>query len=111
MLFVDGLKQNLLSVSQVCDRGCEIVFTSKDFKIKYVSSGQLVAKGIRIENNVYVLKEENEECHKPLGKTPEDPIIEMNPLGTVELPPEDEEGDFEDFRKDEGIAPQLPPYL
>jgi hypothetical protein len=54
VLFVDGLKHSLLSVSQVCDRGCEVVFTSK---IKSVNSRQLVAKGIRIENNVYVLKE------------------------------------------------------
>ena len=30
VLFVDGLKHNLLSVSQVCDRGCEVVFTSKE---------------------------------------------------------------------------------
>ena len=61
MLFVDGLKHNLLSVSQFCDRGCEVVFTSKDYRIKIVDSGQLVAKGIRTENNVYVLKEEEEE--------------------------------------------------
>ena len=47
VLFVDGLTHNLLSVSQVCDRGCEVVFTSKSCKIKYVPSGQLVAKGIR----------------------------------------------------------------
>jgi hypothetical protein len=66
VLFVDGLKHNLLSVSQVCDRGCEVVFTSKDCKIKYVNSGQLVAKGIRIENNVSVLKEEKEECVRTL---------------------------------------------
>ena len=57
MLFVDGLKNNLHSVIQVCDKGCEVVFTSKYCKIKSVPSGQLVAKGIRIENNVYVLKE------------------------------------------------------
>jgi hypothetical protein len=63
VLFVDGLKHNLLSFSQVCDRGCEVVFTSKDCKIKSMNSGQLVAKGIRTENNVYVLKEEKEECH------------------------------------------------
>ena len=43
VLFVDGLKHNLLSVSQVCDRGCEVVFNSKECKIKSVSSGQLVA--------------------------------------------------------------------
>jgi hypothetical protein len=63
VLFVDGLKHNLLSASQVCDKGCEFSFTSKDCKIKALSSGQLIAKGIRTENNVYVLKEEKEECH------------------------------------------------
>jgi hypothetical protein len=63
VLFVDGLKHNLLSVIQVCDKGCEVVFTSKNYKIKDLSSGQLIAKGIRTENNVYVLKEEKEECH------------------------------------------------
>ena len=47
----------------MCDRGCEVVFTSKDCKIKYVNSGQVVAKGIRTKNNVYVLKEDKEECH------------------------------------------------
>ena len=56
MLFVDGMKHNILSVSQVYDRGCEVVFTSRDCKIKSVPSGKLVAKGIRTENNVYVLK-------------------------------------------------------
>ena len=47
VLFLDGLKHNLLSVIHVCDRGCEVVFTSKDWKIKSVSSGKLVTKGIR----------------------------------------------------------------
>jgi hypothetical protein len=47
VFFVEGLKNNLLSVNQVYDRGCEVVFTSKDCRIKYVNSGQLVAKGIR----------------------------------------------------------------
>jgi hypothetical protein len=63
VLLVDGLKHNLISVIQMCDRGCEVLFMSKDCKIKFVNSGQLVAKGIRIENNVYVLKENREECH------------------------------------------------
>ena len=30
VLFVERLKHNLLSVSQVCDRGCEVVFNSKE---------------------------------------------------------------------------------
>jgi hypothetical protein len=38
VLLVDGLKHNLLSVSQMCDRGCEVVFTPKDYKIKSVNS-------------------------------------------------------------------------
>jgi hypothetical protein len=63
VLFVDVLKHNLLSVSQVFDRGCKVVFTSKDCKIQSVNLGQLIAKGIRTENNVCVLKEEKEECH------------------------------------------------
>jgi hypothetical protein len=60
VLLVEDLKHNILSVSQFYDRGCEVVFTSKECRIKTVDSGQLVAKGIRIENNVYVLKEEEE---------------------------------------------------
>jgi hypothetical protein len=63
VLLVDGMKHNFLSVSQMCDKGCEVVFTSKDCKIKSVNSGQVVVKGIRIDNNVYVLKEDREECH------------------------------------------------
>jgi hypothetical protein len=63
VLLVDGLKHNLLSVIQMCDRGCEVVFTSKDCKIKSINSGRVVAKGIRTKNNVYVLKEDREECH------------------------------------------------
>ena len=47
VLLVDGMKHNLLSVSQMCDKGCEVLFTSKDCKIKSVNSGQVVAKGIR----------------------------------------------------------------
>jgi hypothetical protein len=58
VLLVDGLENNFLSVSQMCDRGCEVVFTSKDCRIKSVNSGQVVAKGIRTENNVYVMKED-----------------------------------------------------
>jgi hypothetical protein len=43
-LLVDDLKHNLLSISQMCDRDCEEVFTSKDCKVKNVNLGQVVAK-------------------------------------------------------------------
>jgi hypothetical protein len=45
VLLVDGLKHNLLSVSQMCDRRCKVLFTSNDYKS--VNSRQVVAKGIR----------------------------------------------------------------
>jgi hypothetical protein len=63
VLLVDRLKHNLLSVSPMCDKGCKVLLMSKDYKIKSVNLGQVVAKGIRTENNVYVLKENREECH------------------------------------------------
>ena len=47
VMFVDGLKHNLISVSRVCDKGCEVMFTSKYCKIKSVRLGKLVEKGIR----------------------------------------------------------------
>jgi hypothetical protein len=94
VFFVDGLKHNLLSVNQFCDKGCEVVFTSKECKIKSLNSEQLVAKRIRTENNVYVSKEEKEECHlikydkiwlwhRRLGHLNFDHIIKLRNNGAV----------------------------
>jgi len=99
VLFVDGLKHNLLSVSQMCDKGCEVLFTAKDCKIKNVSLGKLVAKGIRAENNVYILKEEKEECylskydeswlwHRRLGHLHFDHLIKLKNRAAVRDFPE-----------------------
>jgi hypothetical protein len=98
VFLVDGLKHNLLTVSQMCDRGCEVVFTSKYCKIKSVNSGQVVAKGIRTNNNVYVLKEDREECHlrkhdeswlwhRRLGHLNFDHIIKLKNLEEVKYLP------------------------
>jgi hypothetical protein len=38
VLFFDGLKNNILCVSQICDRGCEVTFTTKNCKIKTVNT-------------------------------------------------------------------------
>jgi hypothetical protein len=94
VLFVDGLKNNLLSVSQVCARGCEVTFTAKDCKIKTMNIGEMISKGVRTENNVYVLKEDKEECHlrkfyefwlwhRSLGHLNFDHIVKMNNEGDV----------------------------
>jgi hypothetical protein len=39
VLFADGLKHNLLSVNQVCDKRCKLFFTSKYCKIQFVNLG------------------------------------------------------------------------
>ena len=54
--YVDGLKYNLLSVSQICDHGYEVVFDDHSCQIK-LKSRQLVASGKRSKGNVYNLKD------------------------------------------------------
>jgi hypothetical protein len=94
VLFVDGLKHSLLSVSQICDRGCEVTFTAKNCKIKRVNTRELLAKGVRTKNNVYVLKEDKEKCHLRkideswswhirLGHLNFDHIVNLNNEGVV----------------------------
>lgn len=57
IVFLDGMKQNLLSVSQMCHRGCDVVFRAQDCEIKSTTIGKVLAKGVRTENNLYILKE------------------------------------------------------
>jgi hypothetical protein len=94
VLFVDGLKNNILSVSQICDKKCEVTFTAKNCKINIVNIRELLAKGVRTENNVYVLKEDKEKCHlrkideswfwkKRIGHLNFDHIVKLNNEGVV----------------------------
>lgn len=55
--YVEGLKHNLLSVSQMCDKGYNFTFDSKGYEIRKESNGQLVVEGKRTDGNVYKLKE------------------------------------------------------
>ena len=63
VLFVDGQKENLLSVSQMCDKGCEVIFRAQDCEVRSSTAGNTLIKGVQIESNVYIVKEENEACH------------------------------------------------
>ena len=54
VLFVDGLKHNLLSVSQLCDNGLRVVFESKGVLITSIESNEIVFVGHRY-GNVYVI--------------------------------------------------------
>ena len=49
---VDGLQHNLLSVSQSCDKGNHVGFTSNQCLITNINSGEVVLRGKR-HNNVY----------------------------------------------------------
>ena len=63
VLFVDGLKENLLSVSQMCDKGCEVLFRAQDCEVRSSTTRKTLLKGVRTVSNVYIVKEEDEACH------------------------------------------------
>ncbi|KAF5462373.1 hypothetical protein F2P56_018390, partial [Juglans regia] len=54
VLFVDGLKANLLSISQMCDNGAEVRF-SKDMCIVSDNNGNCMMQGTRTSDNCYGL--------------------------------------------------------
>ena len=82
--FVEGLKHNLLSVSQICDSGYSISFNAKGCYIKN-GKDRIIASGLRMRGNLYNLidstiqetsfvntclmsqVEENWLCHRRLG--------------------------------------------
>jgi len=69
-MFVDGLKHNLLSVSQMCDQGNKVVFRSNGCVVHELNTGETVIKGIRTQNNLYILKGGQQQCY--LRKNDED---------------------------------------
>ena len=63
VMYVDGLKHNLLSVSQMCDQGTEAVFSSKECVVRDLDTGKAIIKGKRTPSNLYVLKSCKEQCY------------------------------------------------
>jgi hypothetical protein len=57
VLYVEGLKHNLLCVSQMCDQGYNLTFHSKGCEIRKAGSRRLVANASRTLSNVYILDE------------------------------------------------------
>ena len=45
VMYVDGLKHNLLSVSQMCDQGIEVVFRSNGCVVCELDTEEIVIKG------------------------------------------------------------------
>ena len=58
MLYVDGLKHNLLSISQLCDKGFKIEFNKNFCLISEAKSGEVVHIGKRV-GKVYMLNIEH----------------------------------------------------
>ena len=63
VLYVDGLKHNLLSVSQMCDQGTEVIFRSNGCSVRDLDTGKTVNKGIRTPNNLYIFEEGQQQCY------------------------------------------------
>jgi len=54
VLYVEGLKHNLFSISQLCDKGYQVIFKSNSCEICLPNSKEVMLIGKRI-NNVYLL--------------------------------------------------------
>ena len=58
-LLVQGLKQNILSVGQMGDKGNVIMFTSAKCKVMDEETGEVIARGYRNADKLYVFKDLN----------------------------------------------------
>lgn len=94
MFYVEGLKNNLLSVSQMCNNGYDVSFRSKDYEICNMKNIKLVGKQIRTDKNVYVFDDSRINCylrktnearlwHKRLGHMNFDSLIKAIKMGVV----------------------------
>ena len=54
VLLVDGLKHNLLSISQLCDKGFKVIFEASHCIIKYIQNDKTIFMGHRCDN-VYAI--------------------------------------------------------
>jgi hypothetical protein len=57
VLYVEGLKHNIISVSQMCDQGYNLTFHSKACEIRKVGLERLMENSSRTPRNVYTLNE------------------------------------------------------
>ena len=90
VLYVEGLKHNLLSVSQMCDQSYNLTFHSKGCGIRKSYLGRLVENANKTLSNVYVLDEDKGEkwCmgqvneswlwHRRMGHINFDNLIKLN---------------------------------
>jgi len=89
VLLVEDMEHNLLSVSQICDKGHYMIFYSLNCQIRYVKTNRLVGTTTRTPSNIYILDENKEDCylgnedenwlwHKRLGNINFEILIQLN---------------------------------
>ena len=62
VLLVDGLKHNLLSISQLCDKGFKVIFESSYYIIKDIQNDKTIFMG-HICDNVYAINISKYDSH------------------------------------------------
>ena len=92
VLLVDGLKHNLLSISQFCDKGFKVIFEALHCIIKYIQNDKIIFMGHRCDN-FYAINiskyDGHDRCfssmhdqswlwHKRLGHSNMDVISQLN---------------------------------
>ena len=69
-MYVDGLKHNLFSVSEMRDQGNEVVFRSNGCVVRELDTAENMIKVTRTANNLYILKGGQQRCYlKKMMKT------------------------------------------
>jgi hypothetical protein len=99
VLLVKTMKNNMLSVSQMCDQGQTLLFDSNKCEIRKEISGKLMATIVRTPNNIYISNEigkercclgkENESWiwHKRMGHVNFENLVKINKKEAVrEIP-------------------------
>ena len=80
VLYVDGLKHDLLSVSQLCKDGHKVTFSEKGCIIRSVETGKLIGTGKRNSYNLYVLSEQSSNVCKPAKHHAKDVVKRLRTL-------------------------------
>ena len=62
VILVEGLKHNLLSISQICDKGLRIIFDDSTCDVLDKKSNTCILSGFH-ENNVYIIDMLNLKCN------------------------------------------------
>jgi len=84
VLYVDNLRHNLISISQLCDKGMNVFFDSNTCKIIDKSSNNIVFTGKR-KGNVYTLSFDNLTLSRCLVATDEEAFLWHRRLGHASM--------------------------